>query len=84
MIYTGESSTAATTSWNTRGAEVNLKPNVSIVVDNADVAIDYFFANTYSSAEYTVTSTIRDTNIREIAKVLLVHNGTQPLSAPMV
>jgi hypothetical protein len=75
-VYTGESSTAATTSWNTRGAEVNLKPNVSIVVDNADVAIDYFFANTYSSAEYTITSTIRDTGIREIAKVLLVHNGT--------
>jgi hypothetical protein len=75
-VYTGESSTSPTTSWNTRGAEVNLRPNVSIVVDNADVAIDYFFANTYSSAEYTITSTIRDTGIREIAKVLLVHNGT--------
>jgi hypothetical protein len=75
-VYTGESSTAATTSWNTRGAEVNLKPNVSIVTDGADVVIDYFFANTYSSAEYTITSTIRDTGIREIAKVLMVHNGT--------
>lgn len=75
-IYTGTSSTAATTKWDTSGAEVNTKANLSIVIDNADTAIDWFFANTYSSAEYTVTSTLTNTNIREIAKILLVHNGT--------
>ena len=75
-VYTGTSSTSPTTSWNTRGAEVNLNPNVSIVIDAADTPIDYFLANTYSSAEYTITSTIRNTNIREIAKILLVHNNT--------
>jgi hypothetical protein len=75
-IGTGTSTLATTTSWNPNGAEVNLKSNVSIVVDNGDTVIDYFFANTYSSAEYTVTSTLQNTSIREIAKILAVHNGT--------
>ncbi len=75
-IYTGTNSTTPTTKWDTSGAEVNIKANLSIVIDNADTPIDYFFANTYSSAEYTITSTIANTNIREIAKVLLVHNGS--------
>ena len=77
-LGTGTAALATTTSWNPNGAEVNLKSNVSIVVDNGDTVIDYFFANTYSSAEYTVTSTLQNTGIREIAKILAVHNGTTP------
>jgi hypothetical protein len=75
-IGTGTSALATTTSWNPNGAEVNLKSNVSIVIDNGDTVIDSFFANTYSGAEYTVTSTLQNTSIREIAKILAVHNGT--------
>ena len=75
-IYTGSVATTPTTQWNTVGAEVNLRANTLVVADNSLAPIDYFLANTYSSAEYTVTSTIRNTNIREIAKILLVHNNT--------
>ena len=74
-IYTGSSSTSATTQWNTSGAEVNLNANILIVVDNNDSVIDSFSSTEYSSAEYTVTSVIRDTGIREIAKILAVHDG---------
>ena len=38
--------------------------------------VDSLYANTYSSAEYTVTSTIQGTNIREITKILMIHNGS--------
>jgi hypothetical protein len=75
-IYSGSDATTPTTQWNTVGAEVNLRANTLVVADNSLALIDYFFANTYSSAEYTVTSTIGNTNIREIAKILLVHNNT--------
>jgi beta-lactamase superfamily II metal-dependent hydrolase len=37
--------------------------------------IDTLFANTYSSAKYTITAVLQNTNIREINEVLLVHNG---------
>jgi hypothetical protein len=75
-IYSGSATTVPTTQWNTRGSEVNLSANTLVVADSSLATIDYFLANTYSSAEYTVTSTIRNTNIREIAKILLVHNNT--------
>jgi hypothetical protein len=75
-IFTGSTATTPTTQWNTAGAEVNLAANILVVVDNGDYVIDSFSSTQYSSAEYTVTSTIRDTNIREIAKILVVHNGT--------
>lgn len=74
-IYSGTNSTVPTTQWNTAGAEVNLAANALVVIDNLDYVIDSFSTTTYSSAEYTVTSTIRDTNIREIAKILVVHNN---------
>jgi hypothetical protein len=75
-VFTGAGTTSPTTQWNTTGAEVNLRANTLAVVDNSLTVIDNFLANTYSSAEYTVTSTIVNTNIREIAKILLVHNNT--------
>ena len=58
------------------GAEINYRPNATVVTDGVPYQIDYFDGNLYSSAEFTVTSTIQNTNIREIAKILAVHNNT--------
>jgi len=44
--------------------------------------VDSFFANTYSSSEYTVTATIQGTNIRQIAKVLVVTDGINAYVTP--
>lgn len=74
-IYTGTDSTSPTTKWDTSGAEVNVKANLLIVIDNADTVVDSFSSTVYSSAEYTVTSTVKNTGIREIAKILAVHDG---------
>ena len=75
-IYTGVGSAAVTTNWNAAGAEVNLVANVTVGSASTLTTLDSFYANTYSSAEYTVTSTIAGTNIRQIAKVLVVTDGT--------
>ena len=75
-VYTGSSSTAITTSWNANGAEVNSVANVTVSTASTPTVVDSFFANTYSSAEYTVTSTLQGTTIREILKVLVAHNGS--------
>ena len=37
--------------------------------------VDNLFANSYSSAKYTITATLAGTNIREITEVLMVHTG---------
>jgi hypothetical protein len=75
-IYTGTGSSVVTTNWNAAGAEVNLVANVTVGSASTLTTLDSFYANTYSSAEYTVTSTIANTNIRQIAKVLVVTDGT--------
>ena len=72
---TGASSPTLTTAWIVTGAEVNHRTNATVVTDGVPFEIEYFDGNLYSSAEFTVTSTIRDTNIREIAKILAVHNN---------
>ena len=74
-VYTGTASTAATTFWSNTGAEVNAVGNVT-TSSIGDATLDSFFANTYSSAEYTVTATLSGTTVREMAKILIVHNGT--------
>ena len=75
-VYTGTAGTTATTLWNPQGAEVNLVGNVTLATASAPGQLDSFFANTYSSAEYTITSTIQGTNIREITKILVVTDGS--------
>jgi hypothetical protein len=75
-VYTGSGSTAITTSWNANGAEVNSVANVTVTTASTPTVVDSFFANTYSSAEYTVTSTLQGTTTREILKVLVAHNGS--------
>jgi hypothetical protein len=59
---------------NTDGGFVTLSPNVTVASAGTSV-IDNLFANTYSSAKYTITATLAGTNIREINEVLMVHNG---------
>jgi hypothetical protein len=73
-VYSGASSTAITTKWDTAGAEVNTIANVVTTTTGAS-SIDAFSTTAYSSAEYTVTATITGTDIREMAKVMVVHDG---------
>ena len=75
QLTTGTGAPTLTTAWNVTGAEINHRTNATVVTDNVPFEIEYFDGNLYSSAEFTVTSTIRDTNIREIAKILAVHNN---------
>jgi len=74
-VYTGSSSTAATTYWDTTGAEVNARANVT-AAGTGDTLLDSFTNTVYSSGEYFVTATIPNTNIRETAKILVVQDGT--------
>lgn len=75
-ITTGSSSKNDTVEWNTAGAQVNLRANVTVATSGSPAVVDSFAAGTYGSAEYTVTATIQNTNIRQICKVTLVTNGT--------
>jgi hypothetical protein len=75
-VYTGSTNTAATTYWDTAGAMVNSRANITVASSGVATTIDSFFANTYSSGEYTITATIQGTNIREIAKLIVVHDNT--------
>jgi hypothetical protein len=74
-VMTGTSGTTATTFWTPNGAEVNNIANVTAST-TGNTTVDSFYANTYSSAEYTVTSTISGTTFREITKLLVVTDGT--------
>jgi hypothetical protein len=75
-ITTGASSTNDTVEWNTAGAEVNLRANVSVATSGSPTTVDSFNSTVYGSAEYTVTATIQNTNIRQICKVTLATDGT--------
>jgi hypothetical protein len=75
QLNTGAGAPTLTTAWNVTGAEINYRSNITVVTDAVPYEIDYFDGNLYSSAEFTVTSTIQNTNIREIAKILAVHNN---------
>jgi hypothetical protein len=74
QFNTGQGAPTLTTAWDVTGAEINYRSNATVVTDGVPYEIDKFDGNLYSSAEFTVTSTIRNTNIREIAKILAVHN----------
>ena len=75
-ITTGSSSKNATVEWNTEGAEVNLRANVTVATSGSPAVADSFSYSVYGSAEYTVTATIQNTNIRQMCKVTLVTDGT--------
>lgn len=73
-VYSGSNNTSVTTKWDTDGAVINKRANTTVATNSVATTIDSFFANTYSSAEYTVTATIQGTEIREIAKIIVVHD----------
>jgi hypothetical protein len=75
-ITTGTSSTNDTVEWNTAGAQVNLRANVAVATSGSPAVVDSFSSTVYSSADYTITATIQNTNIRQICKVTLVTDGT--------
>jgi hypothetical protein len=75
-VYTGTTSTKKLVAWTNAGAEVNYAANVTVATAGVATTLDSFAAGTYSSAEYTITGTISGTNTREIAKVLVVTDGS--------
>jgi len=60
---------------DSQGGFVTLTPNVTVANAGITAVVDNLFANSYSSAEYTITSTIQGSNVREITKLLMIHNG---------
>jgi hypothetical protein len=75
QITTGTTSAVPVVGWDVNGARINNNANVTIASAGTST-IDRFFANTYSSAEYTITGTIGGTNIRQISKVLVASTGS--------
>jgi hypothetical protein len=74
-VYTGTSSSNLQYTFEpVNGAMVTNSSNVTVVSAGTSV-VDNLWANSYSSAEYTITATLSGTNIREISKVHLIHNG---------
>ena len=71
---TGSSALTTQYTIDTRGAMVTNGSNVTVASAGTST-IDTLFANTYSSAKYTITATMSGTNIREINEVLMIHNG---------
>jgi hypothetical protein len=81
QITTGTSAANVVASYTTTGAYVNGTPNVTVATSGTST-VDTFATNTYSSAEYLVTATISGTSIRQIAKVLVVTDGTNAYVTP--
>jgi len=75
-ITTGSSSKNDVVEWNTAGAQVNLRANVTVATSGSPEVVDSFSSSVYGSAEYTVTATIQNTNIRQMCKVTLATDGT--------
>ena len=73
-ITTGTSALTTQYTFDTNGGFVTNGSNVTIASAGTSV-IDNLFANSYSSAKYTITATIQDTTIREVTEVLMVHTG---------
>jgi len=74
-ITTGSSSKNDIVEWNTAGAQVNLRANVTVATSGSPATVDSFSSAVYGSAEYTVTATIQNTNIRQMCKVTLATDG---------
>jgi len=73
-VYTGTSSTSATTYWNPQGAQVSAGGNVSVSYSNAKAVLDTFFANTYRTAIYEVQLT-SDGNRYQSQSVTVIHDS---------
>ena len=80
QITTGTSSANPVTSWTVTGARINNNANLVIPYSGTTDTIDSFYANTYSSADYTITATQNGTSNRQMTKVMVVMGG--PLDTP--
>ena len=72
---TGTSSATTQYTIDTNGGFVTNGSNVTIASAGTST-IDNLYANSYSSAKYTITATLSGTTIREVTEVLMVHNGS--------
>ena len=73
-IYTGSSSTAATTYWDTAGSQVSAIANVSVASANTATTIDTMSTSTYRSAKYIVQVT--NGAKYQVMEALLISDGT--------
>jgi hypothetical protein len=71
---TGAASQITQYTIDTNGGFVTNGSNVTVASAGTSV-IDNLYANSYSSAKYTITATLQGTNIREITELLMIHNG---------
>ena len=75
-VYTGTASQNLQYTFEpVNGAMVTNGANVTVASAGTSV-VDNLFANTYSSAKYTITATLQGTSIREIVEILMIHNGS--------
>ena len=73
-VYTGTSSTAATTYWDTAGSQVSAIANVSVASANTATTVDTMATGTYRSAKYIVQ--ISNGANYQVMEALLISNGT--------
>ena len=71
---TGTSSLQTQYTINTTGAIASTVANVTIATASTPTTVDSFFANTYSTAKYILTSTLG--SVKEATEVLVISNGT--------
>ena len=79
-ITTGAGAQTLQYTFNPAGAIVTNSPNVTVSTSGVATTVDSFYANTYSSAKYLITSTIQNTGIREITEVLVLTDGSSSYS----
>jgi hypothetical protein len=73
-VYTGSSSTSATTYWDTTGSKVGAIANVSVASANSATTIDTMATGTYRSAKYVVQ--VSNGANYQVMEALLISNGT--------
>jgi hypothetical protein len=72
-FVTGTSSAVTQYTINTSGAIASTVTNVTISTSGVATTVDSFYANTYSTAKYILTSTLGST--KEAAEALVISNG---------
>ena len=76
QFTTGNTSATPAINIDWSGAVAVVRPNITIASASTVTTIDSFYANTYSGAEYLLTSLVSGTQIRELSKILVTNNGT--------
>jgi hypothetical protein len=73
-VYTGSSSTTATTYWDTTGGQVSAIANVSVASANTVTTLDSFSSNSYRTAKYIIQ--VKNGANYQAQEVLVVTDGT--------